>query len=86
MASIMRLIDTNGGFTGTMTGLLKELNNSDQHGFADKNGWPEDPHSLGKQLKRLEQKLFERGIYVSRSRTQKSRKVEIGRFEYIGNV
>jgi hypothetical protein len=86
VVSIMRLIDNTGCFSGTMTELLAELNNTDQHGFAGKNGWTEDAHSLGKRLKFLEQKLSEQGIYVTRSRTQKSRRVEIGRIESIENI
>jgi hypothetical protein len=83
VASIIRLIDSNGGFSGTMTELLEVLNNTDQHGFVGENGWPDDPHGLGKRLKGLEQKLSEQGICVTRSRTQKSRKVETGRFETV---
>ena len=75
--SIMRLVDTNGGFSGTMTELLKEINDTGQH--ADRNGWPEDAHDLGKRVKSLEQQLSEQGIYVKRSRTMERRKVEIGR-------
>ena len=85
-ASIIHLVDNAGGFSGTMTELLAVLNNIDQHGFVGKNGWPDDPHGLGKRLKRLEQKLSEQGICVTRSRTQESRKVEIGRVESIGNI
>ncbi len=83
VASIIRLIDSNGGFSGTMTELLGVLNNTGQHGFAGKNGWPEDAHSLGKRLKSLEQLLLKQGISVTKSRTQERRKVEIGRIESI---
>ncbi len=85
MDSIIRLVESTGGFSGTVSELLTVLNNTDQHGFAGKNGWPDDAHSLGKQLKRLEQQLAGHGIYVTRSRTQKSRQIEIGRAETIRN-
>lgn len=86
VASIIHLIDSAGKWSGTVSELLVVLNNTDTQGFVGKNGWPDDAHSLGKRLKRLEQKLSEQGIYTKRSRTQKSRKVEIGRVESIGNV
>ena len=85
-ASIIRLIDSAGKWSGTMTELLAVLNNTDQHGFVGKNDWPEDAHGLGKRLKKLEQKLSEQGIYTKRTRTQERRKLEIGRTETIQNI
>ncbi len=82
-ASIIRLIDSAGKWSGTMTELLEVLNNTDQHGFVGKNGWPDDAHSLGKQLKKLEPELSEQGIHVSRSRTQTARIIKLGRVKAI---
>ncbi len=86
VASIIHLIGSVGKWSGTVSELLEALNNMDIQGLVNQIGWPEDAHSLGKRLKRLEQKLSEQGIYVTRSRTQRQRKVEIGRVESIGNV
>ncbi len=83
--AIAHLINSVGIFTGTMTELHQALKNTDNQEFVGKNGWPEDAHSLGKQLKRLEQQLSEQGICVTRSRTQRQRKVELCRVESIGN-
>ena len=86
VASIIRLIDSNGGFSGTVSELLEALNNIGQQELVGKNGWPKAPHALGKRLKFLEQQLAGHRIYVTRSRTEESRKVEIGRTETIKNI
>ena len=70
--SIIKLVD-NGGFSGTMTELLAELNK------AGSNGLPEDVHMFGKKLRSLEPELLERGIYVDKNRTMEKRTIELGR-------
>ena len=48
--SIMRLVDSNGGFSGTVSELLETLNTGSQE-LADKNGWPEGSPYPGQAVK-----------------------------------
>ena len=86
VAAITHLVNIKGGFSGTVSELLEALNNTGYQDLVNRNGWPKAHHALGKRLKSLEQQLAGQGIYVTRSRTEESRKVEIGRAETIENI
>lgn len=78
VASVAHLVDNDDGFSGTMTELIAALTTETQELIDD---WPKEPHTLSRRLKSLEQNLDRQGIYVTRSRTGESRRVEIGRIK-----
>ena len=75
--ALVKMIEKEGTFRGSMNDLLEKLSNQYRPNFYDSKAWAKSPEGLSNILKRQASPLRKRGIIITKQRTNKKRIVMI---------